>query len=88
MPTHLPISHIPKDSMNAPKGLCNVEGDAGDVRPMSPTQAIRHPIVFGSEGMNAMGLGPSRRASTTTGQEVIDLLHKFRIFLQLGVSVE
>ena len=75
MPTHLPISHVPKDGMNAPKRLCNVEGNAGDVRPMSSPQAIEDPIVGRGEQMNAMGLGPSRRISTATGQGVVDLLH-------------
>ena len=75
MPTHLPISHVPKDGMNAPKGLCNVEGDAGDVRSMSPPRAIGDPIVGRGKQMNAMGLGPSCRTSTATGQEVVDLLH-------------
>ena len=79
--THLPVNHVPKDSMNAPKRLCNIENNAGKVRPMSPIQAIGHPIVCSDEGMNAIGLGPSRRASTATGQEVVNLLHELRIVL-------
>ena len=86
--TYLPISHVPKESVNAPQGLRDVESDTGKVWPMSPTQAIGHPIVCGGESMNAIGFGPSRRASTATGQKVVNLLHELRIVLQLGMSAK
>ena len=83
-----PVSHVPKDSMNAPKGLCNIKSNAGEVRPRGAIEAIGDPIVRGGEGMNAMGLGLSLCASTATGQEVVNLLHKLRVILQLGVSAK
>ena len=85
IPTHLPVSHVPKDSMNAPKGLGNVKSNADEVRLMGATQATGDPIIRGGEGVNTMGLSPSCRASTATGQEVINLLHEQRVILQLRV---
>ena len=81
IPTHLPVSHVSKNSMNASKGLGNVKSNAGEVRLMGVTQAIGDPIIRGGKGMNTMGLSPSRCASTATGQEVINLLHERRVIL-------
>ena len=75
IPTHIPIGHVPKNSVNAPKRLCNIEGNAGEVRPMGATQAIGDPIVDSGEGMDTIGIGPSRCASTATSQKVVNLLH-------------
>ena len=88
IPTHLPVSHVSKDSMNAPKGLRDIKSNAGKVRPMSLTQAIGYLIVCSGEGMNTIGLSPSRRASTATSQEVVNLLHELRIILQLEMSAK
>ena len=86
--THLPVSHVPKDSMNAPKGLGNVKGDAGDIRPMGATQAIGDPIVRRSKQIDATGFVLSHHASTATRQEIVDLLDQLEVVLNLEVSAK
>ena len=88
IPTHLHVSQVPKDSVDAPKGLGNVKGNAGDIRPMGATQAIRDPIILRGKQIDVTGFGPSRRASTATRQEVVDLLDQLGVVLDLGVSAK
>ena len=56
-PTHLPISHVPKDSKYAPKGLGNIKGNLSEVRPMGPLETIRHTAVCGSKLMKTASFG-------------------------------
>ena len=74
--------------MNAPKGLGNVKGDAGDIWPMGATQAIGDSIVHRSKQIDATGFVPSHRASTATRQEVVELLDQLGVVLDLGVSAK
>ena len=86
--THLPISHVPKDKMNAPKGLCDVDRNIGEIWPRGAIEATRNAIVGGGKGMHTAGFGLSCRAPTATCQNVIDLLDKDRVVLNLEMSKE
>ena len=88
IPTHLPVSHVPKDSMNARKGLCNIKSNASEIRPGDAIKATRSTVVGRGEGMDATGFGLGRRARTATCQEVIDLRDEDRVILNLGMSAE
>ena len=88
IPTHLPVSHVPKDSMNAPKGLCDINRDTSEIRPGGAIEATRNAIVGRGKGVYTAGFGLSRRARTATCQEVIDLLDEDRVVLNLDMSEE
>ena len=88
IPTHLPVSHVPKDSMNAPKGLCDINRDPGEIRPRGAIEATRNAIIGRGKGVYTAGFGLSCRARTTTCQEVIDLLDEDRVILNLDMSEE
>ena len=62
IPTHLPVSHVPKDSMIVSKELCNIDGDTGEIRPEGAIEATRNAIVGGGKGVYTTGFGLSCRA--------------------------
>ena len=88
IPTHLPVSHVPKKSMNAPKGLCDINGNTGEIRLGGAIKATRNAIVGRGKGVYTAGFGLSRRARTATCQKVIDLLDEDRVVLNLEMSEE
>ena len=55
---------------------------------MSALEAIGGPIICMGESGDTISLGPSRRASTATGQEVVDLLDEAGVVLDLMMSVK
>ena len=82
------VCNVPKDGVNAPKGLSNVEGYASEIRPMSAIKTIGDLIVCVGEGGDTVGFVLSRRARTATDQEVVDLLDEAGVVLDLMVSVK
>ena len=63
--------------MNAPKGLCDINRDTGEIRPGGAIEATRNAIV-----------GRGKGVYTATCQEVIDLLDEDRVVLNLDMSEE
>ena len=86
-PTHPPISHVPKDPMYAPKGLCDIEGNLGEVRLVGPLKLIRHTAVGGSELVKTASLGLRHMVGTAAMQQEIDLPHRRGVGGDLWVLV-